>query len=279
LAEAQSGNHICYVAEAASVSADFLGAFARRGAGHHQRVVWLTDAKQEGPLAQVAIRYARGGDGSTSNPGAVVVRSAEEVYLDGGDIDVDRVLSRYRAEVTDSLDAGYTGLRVLADTSWLWQRPNLYEEMLTYEERGGELFADDRFAAVCHYDPEQVPATWLRALAKAHPLHADPDTPGLAAGTFHIAATPGGVRLAGEVDFSNAGILQAVLAEIVPAAEDLHVDLSGLDFIDVAGTRAFVEFAESSKQRLVLHDGPRSLQMVLETAGWTSLRHLVADRV
>jgi anti-anti-sigma factor len=84
------------------------------------------------------------------------------------------------------------------------------------------------------------------------------------------------VSLAGEIDCSNAGAVQALLPEFAVADHDLHVDLRRVDFIDVAGVRALVGAARTMNggRRLVVHGGPSSLHVVLETTGWAELDQL-----
>jgi anti-anti-sigma regulatory factor len=270
----RGGNHVCYVAAQSTISAEFLSAFARRGLAKRQRVMWLVDERADGPLA----RQVAGGDGAAFDAVAMSVQGAEETYLDGGAFDADRMLELYRSAVAASLAAGYTGLRVLADTTWLAERPAMFERFVDYERRVNDLFADGRFAAVCHYDPQRLPSAWLEAIAGAHPLHADPRSSALTAGPCRVVATERGyIAVSGEVDCSNAASVVAALGELEPADGDFHVDLSGLGFSDVAGTRALVSTARAlgRDRRLVVHGGPRSLQVVLATTGWAATPELV----
>jgi anti-anti-sigma factor len=67
----------------------------------------------------------------------------------------------------------------------------------------------------------------------------------------------GGVRLSGELDLASGGLVEAVLRRAArdgpgggaPAAEGIVVDLSGLEFLDVAGFRALLRGTEQWRRR------------------------------
>lgn len=274
-AGADSGVHICYIVDERSMSARLLGTFTHAGLARGQRVMWLVDSRGEGPLAGLA--GLAGGDGAALEQ--LEVSDAESVYLDGGSFDPDRMIERYRAEVEASRAAGYTGLRVVADTSWLVERPSDLEAFVSYETRVNELFSDGGFAAVCHYDPERLPLDWLRAVRDAHPMQAQPGPDAaISAGNCQIwAAADGRLSIAGELDCCNAASLRALLGDYAAGRGDVHLDASRLRFVDATGTRALLDAARSlgARRRLIVHNGPGSLRVVLKVMGWADANGLV----
>jgi anti-anti-sigma factor len=83
-------------------------------------------------------------------------------------------------------------------------------------------------------------------------------------------AEPRGLRVEGEIDHSNAGLLARALDEASRAGESVHLDLAGLEFMDMAGLRVLVSTAErlSSGHVLVLHAIRPYLRRVMELVGW-----------
>lgn len=81
---------------------------------------------------------------------------------------------------------------------------------------------------------------------------------------------PNGLVLDGEVDRSNLATLAAALAAVVHGGEDVHLDLSRLEFIDVAGLRLLTETAKRmpAGQYVVLDGAPPYLRRVLSLVGW-----------
>ncbi|GAC1473547.1 MAG: hypothetical protein PVS3B2_09450 [Candidatus Dormibacteraceae bacterium] len=59
----------------------------------------------------------------------------------------------------------------------------------------------------------------------------------------------------------------------------LRIDLSGLQFVDTSGLRAFFDVAEKASHRggLVLHGLPPQLRRVIQLVGWGDLPGLVLD--
>jgi anti-anti-sigma regulatory factor len=77
-----------------------------------------------------------------------------------------------------------------------------------------------------------------------------------------------GLRLAGEVDITNRDEFRDALAVLAVLASDgntvVHLDVSRLGFIDVAGTRELIELMESHPpMHLILHDPPGSLRRIV----------------
>lgn len=74
-----------------------------------------------------------------------------------------------------------------------------------------------------------------------------------------------GLRVAGEVDVTSLAVLSRALASLpAPARGEIHLELAGLEFIDVAGARELMSLAQSGPAtRLVLHDPPPVLRRLL----------------
>ncbi len=81
---------------------------------------------------------------------------------------------------------------------------------------------------------------------------------------------PHGLCLQGEVDQANIAMLAAALATVVDSTEDVHLDLAGLEFIDVGGLRLLTETAGRlpAGQYLVLDGVAPYLRRILSLVGW-----------
>lgn len=93
-------------------------------------------------------------------------------------------------------------------------------------------------------------------------------------------ASPPGLTIAGEIDDDTYPALVTKLKELDSLAE-IHLNLAGLTYCDLAGLRAIIRLASASRdsdgRRLVLHDLPPHLQAVLGIVGWDSTPGLVID--
>jgi anti-anti-sigma factor len=68
-----------------------------------------------------------------------------------------------------------------------------------------------------------------------------------------------GLRLRGELDTLSTGALREAIAALPADLREVHLELAGLSFIDVGGTRVLLGLARCPQRRLVLHQPPRSL--------------------
>jgi anti-anti-sigma factor len=102
----------------------------------------------------------------------------------------------------------------------------------------------------------------MKVLRSPHPQSPDQDD-----GLLTISALAGrvGLRLAGDVDASSHDRLRRALAALpADGITAAHLELAGLDFMDVAGTRELIALMQSHPGlRLILHDPPESLRRIL----------------
>jgi anti-anti-sigma factor len=102
-------------------------------------------------------------------------------------------------------------------------------------------------------------------------------------GVLRITATPNppGLTIAGEIDEDTYPALVAKLEELADAGE-IHLNLAGVQFCDVAGLRAMIRLAgagrRSDSRQVVLHEVPPQLHNVLGILGWDSTPGLVIDQ-
>ena len=84
-----------------------------------------------------------------------------------------------------------------------------------------------------------------------------------------------GLIIAGEIDESSYPLLLQRLAGLNPH-RDVHIDLSGVEFCDLAGLRAIVCVTEQGavdapRGQLTLHAVPERLLRILGILGWDDM--------
>jgi anti-anti-sigma regulatory factor len=87
---------------------------------------------------------------------------------------------------------------------------------------------------------------------------------------------PPGLALVGDVHRSNVAAVAHALARMRGHAGDVHLDLSGLLFCDLAGLQVIVRASQAldAGRRLVLHGIPHQLERALEIVDWAPLPNL-----
>ncbi len=103
---------------------------------------------------------------------------------------------------------------------------------------------------------------------------------------------PHGLSISGAIDYYNAEAVAEVLtrelhsglpgagglSDAITGNGDLHLDVSLLEFADVAGIRALVRIAENgSGRRLVLRGLPARIRTVITVVGWSDHPNLVLE--
>lgn len=153
--------------------------------------------------------------------------------------------------VERALDHGYPSVRWSgeATTAWTVMPRGRHAEI----ERATDLLCRSHPVSVmCQYSVlDSVGA--LRPVSMAHGA-------GLRERLFQALPIEGGLAVAGELEVSNQGILRSLLMAGTAAERGpFVVDLSGLDFLDVGGTRALLSgtFAYRSRGGHVVLRGPQ----------------------
>ena len=186
------------------------------------------------------------------------------------------------ALVEEMLETGRPGLRLAADA----------EAALGYLGEAGYRRVEQEMEYLCAARPVtllcqlradttggQEPVPSLPAVIDAHPQ-------ALHGGCVTISRDCGGVRLVGELDRGCSGLVEAVLGRAArraarrvarrggkdcgSAAKMVVVDVSGLDFMDVAGFRALLAGTEQWRERggiLVLAGARGTARRVIEIIG------------
>jgi anti-anti-sigma regulatory factor len=146
-----------------------------------------------------------------------------------------------------------------------WGRAWLSSRQVTSFELGLGL---DRFDALEPCPPD--PATGVDvAPAATETIYTDPQ--------LRIERAGAGLRLAGDIDASNATAVGEVVRALTAGTESLELDFSGVLFCDLGGLRAIVQGARGAGEgrQLVLRGLPQELARAMILVGWTDLPNLV----
>lgn len=172
----------------------------------------------------------------------------------------------HEAVVDQALAEGFPAVRLAADASAAFGAQPLSAH-LDIEHRIDRLCRTRPVSALCQYaEPTTEPAV-LRALLAGHGYR-------LRSSGLDMAAGPQGLALAGEIDRANADLFATALGDAVTgAADEVRLDLAGLEFMDVAACRQLVYTSRDFRQAggHVVLATPRS------TVDWT-LRLLAVDQ-
>lgn len=139
--------------------------------------------------------------------------------------------------VEQALGEGYQAVRVAAELSTTSGRLEA-ADIAAYERDVDTLCRSFPVSALCQYDRATSSGSQLGDAAATH-------CRGIRETLLHTAPIADGIALIGELDASNADVLDAALQAVSDATSGrLHLDLADLRFIDAAGCQVLGDTAE-----------------------------------
>lgn len=270
------GDHLCLTFDTDDEQREVVTAFVLAGLSEGEKVVYFSDGtgrerisawlREHGVDARAA--WARG---------QLELRAAAATYLVAGTFDPGAMRTALAASAAEARRDGFAGLRATGEMSWALRTLTDLDCLAGYERGVRQLYDSGEVTSLCQYDRRLFGPAADR-LARLHPwiveadaLHDD--------GTLRVTPmfAPRGLRIAGTVDHGTGPALAATLnRSLGDGGGDVHLDMSTLDFIDLAGLRVLVRAASDLGDRRlhVLNLAP-ALRQVMDLVGWGDAPGLV----
>ncbi|MET1076093.1 MAG: MEDS domain-containing protein, partial [Umezawaea sp.] len=205
--------------------------------------------------------------------GQLSVVTADESYLASGRFSSDAMIDSLRQEVHATASAGFRGLRVCGDMGWALRDVPGAEELEEYERAVDAVFLTFGASAICQYDARLFPADRVDAIDRYHRLSVEPRPLHSSALLRLLPGTRSDnhrLRVVGTVDHRTIRHFTKALGSARGWPGDIVVDMSALEFIDVAGLRALADTAtllDSGRRLRIEHLAP-ALCDVVRLVGW-----------
>lgn len=240
-AHAEDGDHVCWSYDSDREHRRVLGDFCDAGLRAGQRVLYVAPEARGEPVLAGLRERGHDVEGHLA-AGRLAVEATEHLYTPGGTFDPDARVDGYRRGTEEAIAAGHSRFRVAAEGATLTH----LERWPLYELHADLLAAEGTFTALCAYDRRRSGPEVLAAVEAAHALslrasrsRGDPSGgPCHPATTFRVYGTPaGGFGIAGEIDLAVGDTFRQLLGEAARVVPTPEIDLSELEFIDVAAVR------------------------------------------
>ncbi len=250
------------------------GEYIADGLRRHQLVAYVADATTEQLQAELlAMPELAGLPGRDE----ITVFSAADYYpfTPGTDVlDAEEAVRRYLAAAEDAVARGYTGFRAVVDVTSVARTVVQREALSQLEFQVDQQMAVLPFSALCAYNVAELGP----AAAEVICLH--PFVTAAAVG-FQVFADPVAAVsfvLTGELDASNRSAFAATLGRIWPTSDGatLHIDASGLTFIDHRSLMVLDDVARRHRQTAVLHTGAPVTTRLIELLNLTAVSVVAA---
>jgi hypothetical protein len=165
---AHRGRHICLPFETVSEKESVLRSFFLEGLAHGERCLFV-GTRDEYEKLGLALEDEGICSLRAESRGALLFRTAEEQYLDGGVFNPETVLARIHQEIQKALAEGFTALRA---TGALLAPPSddVWRQIVWYEAQVNDNFARLPFVGLCRYPRSIVPPHRVQDVLRTHPV-------------------------------------------------------------------------------------------------------------
>ena len=262
-----SGQHLCALYQDQDERRDMTAAVVRGGLAAGDRVMYVVPGPPE-----VALALLEAGGIETGRPlsgGQLLVRSFGEIYGDPDTMDLARLVAIFRAALSQSLAAGFPGLRITGEMGgdpWL---PGSLEQLIRWERLVSRMLGEVGIGATCQYDQRRLDQVAAAIIAAEHSAVATRGQQ-LPLALFISSAPPPVLRVEGELDLTNGAALARVVRARLACSPRLRIDLGGVSFADVGSLREIYQIAAGlpAGGQIVLASTTEPVRRVLDLAGF-----------
>ncbi|MEV5572609.1 MEDS domain-containing protein [Spirillospora sp. NPDC052269] len=175
---------------------------------------------------------------------------------------------------------GFRAVRMTMDSTWLLHEPGGPDTVLICEDRVDQAISPSTMAmGICQIDVRRCGTRQLTALHASHEVLMRVDAEfddGIL--TIRRIYGPFGLLLRGELDASRHSHLSEHLLRAMASRprEDIHLNVAGLDFIDIGGLNLLAHHAADLPRggELILDHLRPDVENVITMVGWNRLPRL-----
>ncbi|RLU96698.1 hypothetical protein CTZ27_16955 [Streptomyces griseocarneus] len=275
--ELRPGDHVALLHASDEERAAVLRGFLLGGVAEEHKILYLVHAEgPDGPrellreCGLAALPGASEGQLQVLRPADLAQPSGE--LAPAGPRDPAALLGSLRAAAERARGEGYRALRVTGDLCTALCDGRDASRLLRYEALLAEEFDHGGTLAVCQCDARRCDTAALDAFASVHPRSVEVD-PLVRTAELVVVRTfdPPGLRIEGVVDTASHRHLRDALQSVASVRGDVRLEMSGVEFLDLAGLRLLMTFARARAARhctVELTGVPSHLLHVITLIGW-----------
>lgn len=168
IARMQAGDHYCGIYRTDEDHRALVVDFIRHGVERGEKMLYIVNIHTAAQLRAMLVAADIDVDALLEKR-QLVILTAKEAYLKGGQFDPDKMLTLLREETDLALAEGYAALRVTGEMTWALAGDPGSERLVEYESKLNRFFPDSKCYAVCQYDRRRFDAEMLLDILHTHP--------------------------------------------------------------------------------------------------------------
>lgn len=169
IARMHAGDHYCGIYRSDEDHRALIVDFVRDGVDRNEKMMYIVNVQTAEELKATLAAANVDADGLV-NKRQLVILTAKEAYLRGGQFDPDKMIQLLRDETKQALEDGYTALRVTGEMTWALSGEPGSERLVEYESKLNQFFPKSQCYAICQYDRRRFDSEMLLEILNTHPL-------------------------------------------------------------------------------------------------------------
>ena len=164
------GDHVCFLYRSDDALRRMLARFVSEGFAMGDQCVCVesnvVQARLHSDLQSLGIDVEK-----ELARGSLVFLSGRDTYFENGEFNPQRLLDRLSGLMNQSLQAGFSGLRVAGEIPLASGDPVFEKQLLEYERQSDAYFAERKAIGFCHFRVDSLPHKTMDLVIDAHGLH------------------------------------------------------------------------------------------------------------
>ncbi|MFH0874745.1 MAG: MEDS domain-containing protein [archaeon] len=169
ISHAKFGDHFSFIFKNESQLFSVIIPFLIKGLENNEKCIYIID---ETPKDKVLAEFSKKlpDFDKIVKSGQLAILNSNETYLKNGFFDPERTMNLWQQTVNQSMQEGYTGVRVLGEASWVNKNVKGTSRLIEYESELHEFFKNNNVCAICLYDERIISPKILAESIHCHPL-------------------------------------------------------------------------------------------------------------
>jgi hypothetical protein len=160
------GLHLCHFYASRQDLVQALVPYFEAGLRNNERCIWVTAPPLPAAQARAELANFLPNLDQVIKQGRLRILDFSEWYTDAGHLKGSEVVNLWLKEEEAALAAGYSGLRITGNTSFL--TPQDWDSFMKYEHAVSDAFLDRRIVTLCSYNLQQAGAVEVLDVVRNH---------------------------------------------------------------------------------------------------------------